>query len=167
MTRLPALGLLAVLGAMGSGCAALRAAGPVDLPTEHYSSAEHNDFGVVYESNGDLENARREYRAAVSRDPAYAAAWTNLGNVLAQTGQPTEARDAYGRALAVAPGYAPAVNNLAMTYLEAPRPDPALAIRILEAHLPLITGSGREPLLETLAEAREELRSGGVEAAHP
>ena len=151
---------MAATAAMFSGCAALRAVGPIDLPEGLYTSAQHNDFGVVYESQGDLKRARRQYERAVRRDPANAIAWTNLGNVLDQVDRSDMAQDAYRRALAVSPGYAPAANNLALTYLDSPNPNPTLATKIIQAHIHLAAPEFLEALHETLLRARD---AGGEE----
>ena len=140
-----------------TGCSVLRVDAPPPLTHARYTSETHNDFGVAYENEGELERARRQYRQAVDKDETNHVAWTNLGNVLYRSGRGREAQDAYRRALALAPGYGPAVNNLAMACLEAEPPRPGLALKILEAHLALVEPPYRAAVLETLDEAREAL----------
>lgn len=137
-----------------TGCGVLHVDRPPPLVYARYTPETHNDFGVAYEAEGDLDHARRQYRKAVEKDPANHVAWTNLGNVLSRLDEGARARAAYAQALALAPGYGPAVNNLAMSYLSAREPQPELAISILEAHLPFIDPDYAESVNRTLAEAR-------------
>lgn len=72
-----------------------------------------NDLGVLYESEGRLEEAEWAYQQAVWRDPRYAQAYVNLGNVLRKQGRPEEAMLRYRQAMAADPGSFAAVNNFA------------------------------------------------------
>ena len=121
----------------------------VEVPYGPYSAAEHNDFGVVYEAEGDLHRAEIEFRRAVEKDPSHAVAWTNCGNVLSARGRREEARAAYRQALALEPGNGPAVNNLALTYRDQPR----LGLAILDLHQPLVDPA----FLHALESTREAL----------
>lgn len=102
----------------------------VRAPGFFYSSAEHNDFGVVYEAEGDWVSAEREFLMAIEVDAGNVTAWTNYGNVLQAQGKTEAARKAYRQALVLAPGHGPAVNNLALTYREKPRQ----GLAVLDAH---------------------------------
>ncbi len=63
------------------------------------TAAEHNDLGLVYERDGKVDLAVREYRKAVRLDPRLARARVNLGNVAAGRGRWGEAEKSYRRAL--------------------------------------------------------------------
>lgn len=52
----------------------------------------------------DPARAADYYRDAVTRDPAYSAAWKGLGKALASAGRPQEAIDAWRQGIAVAEG---------------------------------------------------------------
>jgi Flp pilus assembly protein TadD len=81
------------------------------------TAAEHNDLGVAYESSGDRNLARREYRAALRRDPGFTEARVNLGNLAAAAGRWRDAERCYRRALRDRPGDGDALNNLAVALL--------------------------------------------------
>lgn len=51
---------------------------------------------------GDAQAAAEHFRAAVTHDSQYSAAWKLLGKALAETGQLQEALDAYRKGTAVA-----------------------------------------------------------------
>jgi len=85
------------------------------------TAAEHNDLGVAYEAGGKPELAKREYRAALKRDPRLVRARVNLGNLEAAAGRWRPAEDCYRRALRVAPDDADALNNLAVALLHQGR----------------------------------------------
>jgi len=121
------------------GCSIMQPMKPGHPEFEKFSSAEHSDFGVVYETAGDLRAARRQFEYAVRKDPGNHVAWTNLGNIHAQQGHWDRARDAYLHALALHPGYGPAVINLAHAYLNVSPPAPQIATAVLDAQKPLLT----------------------------
>jgi tetratricopeptide (TPR) repeat protein len=125
----------------------------VEVPYRPYSAAEHNDFGVVYEAEGDLRRAEIEFRRAVEKDPSHAVAWTNFVNVLNAGGRREEARAAYRQALALEPGNGPAANNLALTYRDQPR----LGLAILDLHQPLVDPAFL-PTLESTRKALSDLQ---------
>ncbi len=52
-------------------------------------------LGIEYARAGDLERAIAQLREAVSRDPAYSAAWKALGKALADAGRGAKALEAY------------------------------------------------------------------------
>ena len=60
-----------------------------------------------------FQDALRGYRRAVELDPAFAAAWTNLGSLHAETGDLDAARDAFDHALRLDPAQPEAQSNLA------------------------------------------------------
>lgn len=69
--------------------------------------------GLVADDSGDCETAEAHYRQAVALDENCAAAWTNLGNLLAQRSKRGEAREAYERAVLLDPELPEARYNLA------------------------------------------------------
>ena len=74
-----------------------------------------NNFGAELLKQGKLAEAITEFRQAVTVDPAYAAAWRNLGFALDQAGQVDEAVTAYQKALALEPEVN-THNNLGVLY---------------------------------------------------
>ena len=64
----------------------------------------HVDFGIVVAQRGLWREAVTRWQQAVELDPAYAAAWNNLGTGLEQLGRFDEARKAYEKALELDPG---------------------------------------------------------------
>ncbi len=111
MTRL----LLAGLAATLAGCSHLV------VLHDALTAAEHNDLGVAYEVAGDPQSAAREYRRALAREPGFARAWVNLGNLHAGRRRWALAERCYRRALLHAPADADARNNLAVTLLRRDR----------------------------------------------
>jgi tetratricopeptide (TPR) repeat protein len=97
-----------------SGCAL----SPPRLDYSRYSAEELNDFGVVYESAGNLPEAQRAYSEALEKDPNNYVAASNLGNICYQNGKYERAFAYYRKALNLCPGYVPALNNLANAQIE-------------------------------------------------
>jgi len=59
-------------------------------------------LGSEYLKEGDAGGALPHLREAVTRDPAYSAAWKLLGRALDESGQPRAALEAYRRGIGVA-----------------------------------------------------------------
>jgi predicted O-linked N-acetylglucosamine transferase (SPINDLY family) len=70
-------------------------------------------LGRVFKALGDLPNAERAYREAITLDPRYADAHVSLGIVLKLRGDIEGALAQYDAALAIAPDFAPAHANRA------------------------------------------------------
>ncbi|NOT32862.1 MAG: tetratricopeptide repeat protein [Candidatus Eisenbacteria bacterium] len=85
------------------------------------SASEHSDLGVVYETQGELELAAREYHRALRLDSGDARTRVNLGNVEAARGRWRRAENAYRRALRDSTTNADAMNNLAIALLRQRR----------------------------------------------
>lgn len=122
------------------------------------TASEHNDLGVVYESNGQLDLAASEYRKAIRLDRRQARARVNLGNIEAATGRWASAEHNYRRALRDSSTDYDAMNNLAVALLRQGR-------RLDEARMlaerAAAAGDGRDSLYHaTLAEVRMGLRPG-------
>ena len=106
---------MAVMLAALTGCAHLV------VLHDPLTASEHNDLGVVYESNGQLDLAAKEYRKALSLDSHLAGTRTNLGNVEAANGRWASAEKCYRRALLDAPNDPDAMNTLAVALLRQGR----------------------------------------------
>jgi len=61
-------------------------------------------LGTEYLKAGDAARGIAELREAVSRDPAYSAAWKMFGRALADSGQESEALQAWSRGIEAARG---------------------------------------------------------------
>ena len=78
--------------------------------------------------HGDTERAIGFLQRAVAERPTFAAALTNLGELLRGAGRAAEATDAFERAVAADPNDPVARNNLGSARFDANRPDEALAL---------------------------------------
>jgi tetratricopeptide (TPR) repeat protein len=120
------------------------------------NAAEHNDLGVAYEAGGDLQGARREYRAALRLDANLERARVNLGNVEGSLGQWASAEACYRRALQTVPDDADALNNLAIALV---RRGHSLDEAVRSAERAVELGGARDSLYcSTLEEARAAAR---------
>src|SRR3989338_1092558 len=86
----------------------------------------HNNLGVVYEKQGRLDEAIKEFRMTLSLKPCYAEAHNNLGNVYEKEGQIDKAIEEYRMALSIKPDYVDAHNNLGIVYKKQGRLDEAI-----------------------------------------
>lgn len=82
------------------------------------NAREHNDLGVSYQADGELDLALREYRRAAELDDSWARPLINGGNVLATQQQWPQAAKQYRDALQRQPEQAEAMNNLAWVLLQ-------------------------------------------------
>lgn len=116
------------------------------------TSTEHNDLGVVYESNGDLSHAAKEYRRALKLDSHQVRARVNLGNIEAANERWRKSEKHYRRALADSANDADAMNNLAVALLRQGRElDEAHSL----AERAAVSGGERAPIyLATVAEVK-------------
>lgn len=117
--------------------------------------AEHNDLGVVYQTQGKLTLAEREFRAATRLDPHFARAWINLGNVAAAQGRWERAESRFRRALREDPRSADAMNNLAFALIQ--RPDAPTAEAEALARAAVAAGGERDSVYRATLD--EVLRS--------
>ena len=74
----------------------------------------------------DLAAHLAHLEAAVRKDPASAANWTELGNLFFDAGRVREAINAYERSLAIAPGNADVLTDLGIMYRENHAPEKAV-----------------------------------------
>ena len=92
-----------LLAGRGEVEAALAALSSVPADDLHAPAAAERRFALLVES-GSGEQALAAARKAVSSEPAAAAAWVRLGDLLDQLERHREAADAYAQALALAAG---------------------------------------------------------------
>ena len=119
-------------------------------------AAAYYDLGNFYGEHGDLEDAKRQFRAALVMDPGYIKARVNLGIAYAKEDRFKEAIQEFTTALAIDPNHVMARVNLGMAYVEEGRFPEALAefrtALVLdplapEAHLALAIGYEKQGLL--------------------
>lgn len=91
------------------------------VPYQPDRGAWHFNRAAAAQRQGDLQEAVREYRAALAADPRDADAHSNLGSVLDTLGQREEAIAELRAALALEPDLAVAHNNLGAALLRAGR----------------------------------------------
>jgi len=87
--------------------------------------AEQLRAAVVLEEKGDYAAAAKSYRNLLSRHPASALLWTNLGNADVQLGKRAEAEIDFHKALDADPADRDAMNNLAWLLYQQKRLDEA------------------------------------------
>ena len=134
---------------IGAGLAACSDLPHLRVLHDPLTPEEHVTLGLTYEVQGHRDLAAREYRTALTQQPAYVPALIGLGNVAFAEGELEESETYYQQALATSPEHPGANNNLAMLYLvkgtgldEAER----LALRALAQKGPL-----QPYVLDTLA----------------
>lgn len=109
--------------ALGLAVGALSGCSRFVILNDALTAPEHNDLGVAYERGGQDLLAAAEYRRALRRDPDYALARLNLGNLAARSERWGEAERHYRRALMNAPSDPDGRNNLAIALLRLSRRD--------------------------------------------
>jgi tetratricopeptide (TPR) repeat protein len=95
--------------------------------TDHDNAYACFTAALAAQDAGDAAGAEGLYRRALSLDGALAAAWTNLGNLLAARGERGGAREAYDKALALDPDQPEARYDLANLLAEVGEHDLAIA----------------------------------------
>src|SRR5690349_21262558 len=70
----------------------------------HSDAKAQVEFGMEVAKKGLWKEAVVHWKKAISIDPAYAAAWNDLGIAYEQLGQFAEAREAYEKAVTLDPG---------------------------------------------------------------
>ena len=98
-----------------SGCASLHGSLFMKDPL---TAEEHNNLGVIYEREGKLDLAIREYKSAIRSDSSLVTPMVNLGNVYYKQGEYTEAEKYYKKALKTDNTNLQAANNMASLYIE-------------------------------------------------
>lgn len=87
-----------------------------------------NMIAVCHLHSGDRESAEVAFRRAVAADPAYAPAWSNLGNLLTGTGRRAEGVEALRAAVANDPNLVEGWNNLGLDAMDDNRAEEAEAL---------------------------------------
>jgi len=77
------------------------------------TAQQHNDLGVLYEREGRLAQAKREYERAIAKNYRFTRAYINLGNALRKQGDYQQALWRYRQALCLEPANFEAANNFA------------------------------------------------------
>ena len=91
------------------------------------SAEAHNNLGLAYVSQGQLDRAIAEYQTALRLKPDYEMAHYNLGLAYASQGQLDRAIAEYQTALRLSPGVAEVHNNLGFAYASQGQFDRAIA----------------------------------------
>ena len=97
------------------GCASLYGSYFIKDPL---TAEEHNNLGVIYEREGKLELALREYKRASAIDGELVTPIVNTGNVYFKLGKYEEAVKYYKKGLKKDPQNIEAANNLASVYIK-------------------------------------------------
>ena len=102
--------------------------------------------GSLRQSRGDLDEAIRWYRRAITLNPDLAETWSQLGIVLALKGLPEEACRAMENALRIKPDFPEVLNNMGMVMKERGQ------VEIAEKcfHLAIRSGSDYSPAYNNL-----------------
>ena len=82
------------------------------------TAEEHNNLGVAYEKEGNLDLALKEYEKSVKKDSNLVTPLVNIGNIYLKKNQLDKAEKYYLRALAMDEYNIGAANNLANVYLK-------------------------------------------------
>lgn len=147
--------LVVVLVALAPATA-LMGCGHLVVLHDPLTASEHNDLGVIYESNGQRDLAAKEYRKALKLDSHDVRARVNLGNTEAANGRWRSAEKCYRRALRDSPSDGDAMNNLAIALLRQGRKlDEA---RLLAERAVAVGGARDSVYRATLAEVKSGWR---------
>ena len=85
------------------------------------SAARHFDQAVAYHARGKLDEAAKQYLAAIAQDDRNLEAHNNLGLLYRSRGEDVKAVEQFRRALAIDPRYVTARNHLAVLLIDAGR----------------------------------------------
>ena len=86
----------------------------------------HNNMGFVYQMEGNIEGAIKEYRKALEIKPNLLDAYNNLGVIYISIGKMDEAIESYKKAIEINPNYIKAYNNLGAIYSSIGKMDEAI-----------------------------------------
>jgi len=76
----------------------------------------HNRLGVLYFQNGENQQARKEFEAAIEISPDFASPYFNLGILDEDRGEEDRALQYFQKAVSVEEGFTPAYKHLGMIY---------------------------------------------------
>lgn len=82
------------------------------------SPGAHNNLGMAYNDEGNVDKAVSEYKEAITLNPRFYWAYNNLGHVLEKTGNLDEAIKVYEISLNIRPNRALTHNNLGVVYFK-------------------------------------------------
>ncbi len=129
----------------------------------------HNNIGYIYERLGDIKQAKRYYKRAISLNPRFGKAYYNLANVLLDQKKYDEAIAMYRKAIDSGFNTPEAHNNLGLALMKAGIYEEAekeflksisLDPRIIHAYINLAelyaSTDNREKLLEIIEEIKEK-----------
>lgn len=157
---------LALLSRLGVEVDSALAEAIANTPTGNVGALELNNEGVDLIKLGDYPAAEPKFRAALSLDPDYGAAYSNLGFALANQGEYDAAVVAYQAAIERLPSYAPFHYNLGNLYAQMADTDRALvslqeAIDLDPGYVQAYNELGNVYIeLEQWRDARRELERG-------
>jgi tetratricopeptide (TPR) repeat protein len=86
------------------------------------------NMGYVYQQEGNIEAAIREYNKAISLKPNFLEAYNNLGTAYQLIGKPQEAIAVYNKILEIDPKFVKVYNNLGVIYNELGNLEEAIAV---------------------------------------
>ena len=86
----------------------------------------HNNLGAAYDKEGRMDDAIREFRTAIQKNPNYASPYNNLGAAYDKEGRTEDALDAYRAARQINPDYAEVYFNMGKLYDKQRRIDQAV-----------------------------------------
>lgn len=89
------------------------------------SAVQHNELGYIYESQGKLDLAQKEYKQAIRKEKGWAVPYFNLANVYFKMGDPGKAEEHYREAIERDGTNPDFMNNLAYVLCEQSRYDEA------------------------------------------
>lgn len=87
----------------------------------------HNNQGVTYLSQNNLDLAEVEFKSAVELDPKYPEAHNNLGLIYKYKGYFDKANDEFNTAIKLKPKWATPYNHIATVYLSMEKYDKAIS----------------------------------------
>lgn len=90
------------------------------------SATAHNNLGLAYKLNNELESAKKEFNKAKKIAPDMHESYTNLGNIFLNSGDMKPAMEEYIKAVRINPSDAYVHNNLGVTYAKTGRIKEAL-----------------------------------------
>lgn len=87
------------------------------LENNEKPATNYNDIGNIYFAQKDYDNARAQYRNALSHDPGFYYSLFNLGYMAEKQNNPEKAIEYFNKALEVNPGYDDALLGLTRMYM--------------------------------------------------
>ena len=98
------------------------------LKTSPYSSGAHNNAGVSYLKEKNINRAIEEFNLGIKLNPRNPESYNNLGVAYKAIGKTEEAMSLYKRAIALKSDYAEAYNNLANIYQSMGKQEEAIVL---------------------------------------